>query len=820
MIDHHNNGKGIQDSRASSPKQRAWLAALLLQRRGRLLGQFIAYYRRIGQRLRALPRALRRPLRRQLASKVGLTLAGTVLLLALSHSPARADPIMVVDGEVEVDDNDRCSLIEAIINANDGAPTHEDCDPGDLGSTPFVIQLPMNGNFLLTERYAAYYYDYAGLPAITGEIIIEGNGSTIARADNAEQFRLISTGEDSYLHLQDVIITGGEAQYYGGGIMNAGVMIIEGSTISNNDVLDGYGGGIVNFGTSLTIHNSVISENTTSNPNNYEFRGTGGGLHNSFGYDVTISNSVFRDNEAVYGGAVYNLFGSLTFIESIFSGNKASDDGGAVVQWGGDLNLTRSLVYNNEAEDQGGGVHIGQGNSVIANTTISGNTATFGGGVSNAAETTTIINSTITGNTATYGGGFAHPVGSARTYISRTLLSGNNAPYGSEIYNKNLPYPSFIFADDYNVFGHGGYGGVYQYQAFLYFGPGATDFNATRDEYDIPLSEILDTTLAGNDGLQAGLPNSPVTIRSHALAENSPAIDYIPNGQCDEPPIDGVDQRGKPREVDGNNDPTEIECDVGAFERQPEDTAQPGTLFVSAETTGQTSDGVSFGPEDILHYDGENWSLFFDGSAAGLLNGHDVNAIHINGEDDFYLSFFQNKVSTPGVGNVLGHDILHYDGNSFSFVFDGSDVGLTAVEEKIDALHVLANPPSGCNAYFLLSFFGTGRVPGVPFQGEDVLGFCATNTGTGTSGTWEMVLDGSSVGMPKNSTFSLSADEDASVLYFTTKSVFNVPPAVGGHSMIYQYDTSSGAFSGPLFDAPFAGLAEKINALHVAGEIP
>lgn len=243
------------------------------------------------------------------------------------------------------------------------------------------------------------------------------------------------------------------------------------------------------------------------------------------------------------------------------------------------------------------------------------------------------------------------------------------------------------------------------------------------------------------------------------------------------------------------------------------------TLYIAAETPGITSDGVAYGPEDILEWDGSQWSHFFDGTTAGLTS-HDVNGVHVNAADDIYLSFYQNKISTPGIGNVFGHDMAHYDGSSFSLVFDGSDVGLTTVSEKLDALHVAADPPPGCDAYYLFSFFGDGRVPGVKFSGEDVLGFCATSVGEDTDGLWEMVLDGSAQGMPNNSTFSLSASSDLSVLYITTLDVFAVDSAFGGHSMVYEYNTVTEEFSGPIFDAPANGLLSKVNGLHIAGELP
>jgi len=154
---------------------------------------------------------------------------------------------------------------------------------------------------------------------------------------------------------------------------------------------------------------------------------------------------------------------------------------------------------------------------------------------------------------------------------------------------------------------------------------------------------------------------------------------------------------------------------------------------------------------------------------------------------------------------------------------------LTKVSEKIDGLHILpgsnALHGSGCQHYLLISTFGVGKVPAfgggnIKFRGEDVLGFCLTNSGSSTAGTWTKVLDGSDEGMNKNSMFSLSGNEDGSVLYLTTKSTFNVDAASGGHSMVYKYDFGTGEFTGPHFSAPANGLNEKVNGLHVVGDLP
>lgn len=249
-------------------------------------------------------------------------------------------------------------------------------------------------------------------------------------------------------------------------------------------------------------------------------------------------------------------------------------------------------------------------------------------------------------------------------------------------------------------------------------------------------------------------------------------------------------------------------------------------VYLTTEAPG-TVDGVGFGKDDILLYSGSgDWSLFFDGATAGLPGKADITAIHVNGPTDIYLSFTQTNLQIPGFGKVNGSDIVHYNG-SLAWFFDGSDVELTTGNEKIDSLHILpgsAAPTPGCSQYLLISTRGKGRVStpsgALLFSGEDVLGFCATSLGETTTGSWSLVLDGSAEGMPNNSTVSLSANSDGSVLYLTTRAAFAVDGAVGGHSMVYRYDFGTGEFSGPFFSAPAAGLNKKVDGLHMAGDLP
>jgi hypothetical protein len=107
----------------------------------------------------------------------------------------------------------------------------------------------------------------------------------------------------------------------GGGIQNLGNMTISGSTISGNRVdsgnLNDKGAGIYNFpGGVLRIFNSTIS-------GNHLLSGTGGGIYNAG--SLVIRFSTITQNSASSGGGLFA--GALTMDNTIVAGNTSSGPG-------------------------------------------------------------------------------------------------------------------------------------------------------------------------------------------------------------------------------------------------------------------------------------------------------------------------------------------------------------------------------------------------------------------------------------------------------------------------------------------------------------
>ena len=184
-------------------------------------------------------------------------------------------------------------------------------------------------------------------------------------------------------------------------------------------------------------------------------------------------------------------------------------------------------------------------------------------------------------------------------------------------------------------------------------------------------------------------------------------------------------------------------------------------LYLSL-TGSQTIGGVSSANEDILKFDGTNWSLFFDGSDVGL-GSLNLFAFSLLDADSILMSF-NGAVTLNGI-SFTPQDVARFDATSlgsttagaFSMYFDGSDVGLDTTSENIDSLSLL---PDG---RLLFSTTGSPSVPGLSgLADEDVLAFAPTTLGANTSGTWSIYFDGSDVGL------SDTSDEDVDALDVTS----------------------------------------------------
>ncbi|MCI0680921.1 MAG: hypothetical protein L0Y71_02355 [Gemmataceae bacterium] len=186
----------------------------------------------------------------------------------------------------------------------------------------------------------------------------------------------------------------------------------------------GNGGGILNRGT-LTVRNTVFAGNAAEDG--------GGAVANALGAALIVTDSTFDTNTAFDGGALVN-FGTATISRSTFRTNFVNGLGGAIAG-NGPLTITSSLLFDNRAAIGGAVYSVGDSDTTLINTTISGNQATgseapsfLGGGGIYSESRLTILHGTITDNhVATgLGGGIDGGRAGRAVLMHNTIVSGNS----------------------------------------------------------------------------------------------------------------------------------------------------------------------------------------------------------------------------------------------------------------------------------------------------------------------------------------------------------------------------------------------------------
>ncbi len=390
----------------------------------------------------------------------------------------------------------------------------------------------------------------------------------------------------------------------GAGITNAGVLTLNGMTVSANTATGSGGGAIWNEnGATLTINNSSLANNAAS------FESGGAILSDG---SLTINNSVLTGNSAFSGGAVFSDGALLMLSGSTLTGNTAST-GGAITNNGiTSFSIAGSTISGNSASSGGGIYNNGTDPLTIVASTFSNNTAGFAGGaIYNTVEgTVTVLGSTFSGNTASAEGGAvyndnifnstgstfsnnsASPNGTgggissfATLNLTNTTVAFNTAGFGGGIQSVGT-LTAINDTIAYNTAASGGVGGglVVNGTTDLYNtivalntlgGTIPNDINGTVDPAsannligDASTSGGLVNGTNGNlvglaPGLASGLANNGGPTQTIALVSGSAAIDAGAN-VITGITVPTVDQRGAQRGPAGLNAGSKV--DIGAYE--------------------------------------------------------------------------------------------------------------------------------------------------------------------------------------------------------------------------------------------------------------
>ena len=248
-----------------------------------------------------------------------------------------------------------------------------------------------------------------GLTTLSKDLTIVGQsnpGFGTATLDGAQAGSVVTIGPGVSAAISGLTITNGKSADFGGGIKNSS-------------------GGSVTLTDSIVTGNTAPGEPVAVPP----VAGLGGGIYNGgVGSVVTLTDSTVSGNTAARGGGIFNeLSGSVTLTGSTVSGNTIIFAGFVTPLGGGILNQTSGSVTLTDS--------IVSGNTAFATPTTSGGTGAAGGGgigQGTSSGPVTLTNSSVTGNSAPINGGGIYLFAAGATpsgpvTLTNTSLSGNSA---------------------------------------------------------------------------------------------------------------------------------------------------------------------------------------------------------------------------------------------------------------------------------------------------------------------------------------------------------------------------------------------------------
>ena len=385
--------------------------------------------------------------------------------------------------------------------------------PSEYPSIQSAISASQNGDTVLVSPG-----EYGGPVSFQGKNIVVmsagGPGNTLIRTFMDFHCVMFTGGEDSTAVLQGFTLRN---------------QISDGAPSGKQDPVD-HGGGLYITNSSPTIRNNIIKDCLA---------GSGAGLYLQHSSMFMTDCTVYNNNAWAYGGGFF--IGSSDendppcIIDCTITNNNSQDGGGLYI-WGDTAVVINNNISDNYSDHNGGGIGISSTNVLLCGNYISGNDGGSGGGVFIGGAITTIIGNLIVENTAVYGGGVGEyssgniclenntiAFNSATVrggglqskndsiFVTNSIIRGNNAPIGSQIYLLAFADSTQAFIEYSNV--EYGQDSIFQdTYATLYWGPGNIDTDPLFEtgplgDYHLSLgSPCID---AGNPAWEYNDPEDP-----------------------------------------------------------------------------------------------------------------------------------------------------------------------------------------------------------------------------------------------------------------------------------------------------------------------
>lgn len=141
-----------------------------------------------------------------------------------------------------------------------------------------------------------------------------------------------------------------------------------------------------------------------------------------------------------------------------------------------------------------------------------------------------------------------------------------------------------------------------------------------------------------------------------------------------------------------------------------------GDQLLAFDITIELPGAVIAQPSDVVRRtSGGSYSIEFDGSMEGVPAGARIDALSVDQDGDLLMSF-DTTVDLGGL-TAADEDVVEFDGAAFSMMFDGSAAGL-AQSVDVDALHYATD-----SGLLYVSLDIGGSVGMLTFGDEDLLRF-------------------------------------------------------------------------------------------------
>jgi CSLREA domain-containing protein len=387
------------------------------------------------------------------------------------QAPERPCPDRVISvntTEDELNTDGDCSLREAIEAANTNSVV-DGCARGCRDDTVFVPA----GTYTLTIPGPNEDANRTGDLDILDNAFIHGAGADLTILDGNNLDRVLDIHPGRTVAVNGVTVTGGHIHdWNGGGILNQGILTLNGVALRENQIISmyGYGGaGLANSAlvqdATATLNDCLITENTAP---------LGGGIENAAWTNLRatllLNRSTVSDNTALLccGGGLYHGYyegatdsvSLMILADSAIENNMSSEygSGGGIFGIGGPLDnagttltVDHCTIRNNHVTTSasgngvGGGLYTWATTTTVLASTISGNTATCasldscgaGGGILARESTTMVLDSTISHNTAS-GTGFGS-LGGGVFLLTGAATFANSTISGNQVSGAGIP---------------------------------------------------------------------------------------------------------------------------------------------------------------------------------------------------------------------------------------------------------------------------------------------------------------------------------------------------------------------------------------------